>query len=84
MPVTALALPALTTTAWRWAQSLVSLVRRTGAAAAALLVNVAAETAGTSDIRMPRSSLPFFLMPLATPAATKPLGCVTPAFTSWA
>ena len=44
LPVQALALPALTTTARRWPQSLVSRVSRTGAAAAALLVNVAAET----------------------------------------
>ena len=74
LPVQALALPALTTTARRWAQSLVSRVRRTGAAAAALPVNVAAETPGTADARMPRSSLPRFLTPLATPAARKPCG----------
>src|SRR5665647_2653900 len=69
LPVQALALPALTTTARRWAQSLVSRVSRTGAAAAALLVNVAAETPATSDARMPRSSLPRFLTPPATSCA---------------
>ena len=74
LPVQALALPALTTTARRWTQSLVSRVSRTGAAAAALLVNVAAETLATSDARMPRSSWPRFLTPLATPAARKPCG----------
>src|SRR5450756_246866 len=84
LPVQALALPALTTTARRWAQSLVSRVSRTGAAAAALLVNVAAETPATSDARMPRSSLPRFLTPLATPAARKPCGSATPPSTSCA
>ena len=78
LPVQALALPALTTTARRWPQSLVSRVSRTGAAAAALLVNVAAETAGCSLSSSPRSSLPRFLTPLATPAATNPLGAVRP------
>ena len=73
LPVQALAFPALTTTARRWPQSLVSRVSRTGAAAAALLVNVAAETAGCSLSTRPRSSLPRFLTPLATPAARKPL-----------
>ena len=49
LPVQALALPAFTTTARSREQSLVSRVSRTGAAAAALLVNVAAETLG--DLR---------------------------------
>ena len=72
LPVQALAFPALTTTARRWAQSLVSRVSRTGAAAAALLVNVAAETAACSVSSRARSSSPRFLTPLATPAARNP------------
>ena len=84
LPVTALALPALTTTACRWAQSPESRVSRTGAAAAALLVNVAAETAGCSLSSMPRSSLPRFLTPLATPAARNPCGAVRPPATDLA
>jgi len=77
LPVHALALPALTTTAWRRSQAAVSRVSRTGAAAAALLVNVAAETVGRREHKMPRSSLPRFLTPVATPAATNASGNVT-------
>ena len=73
LPVQALALPALTTTACRWAQSLVSRVSRTGAAAAALLVNVAAETAGCSLSSRPRSSLPLLLDAAGDAGGEEPL-----------
>ena len=52
-------------------------MRRTGAAAEALLVKVAAETAGRSEASRPRSRRPFFFSPQATPAALNPLGKVT-------
>ena len=74
LPVQALALPAFTTTACRRSQAEVSRVRRTGAAAAALPVNVAADTLGRSDRKHAEVELAPLLHAGGDAGGDEPLG----------
>ncbi len=75
-PVDALAMPALTTTAWKPARGRVRL-SRTGADGRALAVSISHETTGRVALNTPRSRWPEAFSPQTTPAATKPSGVVT-------
>jgi hypothetical protein len=85
VPVQAFAHPLLTTIAEiRPADAcMCSRETRTGAACARFVVNTAAAVDGESDTITARSSLPFALMPHATPAARNPAGAVTPPGIFW-
>jgi hypothetical protein len=77
-PVQALALPLLTST-WLTLPPSEATFRsyRTGAALTAFWVKALNTWAGGSEIRTPKSGLPFFLMPQESPRAWNPLGNVT-------
>ena len=69
-PVSALALPLLTTTACSWGE-FSFIITWTGAALTLLLVNAQYAVAGTSEYSRPMSSERYFT-PLWTPAALNP------------
>ena len=75
--VQALALPEFTTTPRSRSHDDEPRVRRTGAAAAALVVNSTADEHGVAEQSTPRSRLPSRLRPACRPAARKPRGWVT-------
>ena len=81
-PVQALAQPLLTTTAAAvlWEARRWSRVTTSGAATARFVVKIAAARAGGVDTSSARSR-PDFLIPHATPAASKPSGAVMPPAT---